>query len=376
MHQAVEWLRQLVGTPSVSSQSNEAIIRLAEAWLSARHWKLQRQTYRGAGGVEKVNLIACTSAEFRDVELALAAHVDTVPWPTDWIEATTLREHEGWLHGRGACDMKGFVAAILSAVGTLDVSKVQRPLAIVLTADEELGCIGAKHLITSGLLRARHILVGEPTSLRPVRAGKGYAVGEIVVRGREVHSAYPALGRSAIFDAARVVAALERLSRELTAIEDRLFDPPFTTLNVGLIQGGTAKNIIPGTCSILVEWRPLPGPIESVPDRIQALLADLARSHQVAADFTVTRLDPGFAAPEGGQLVQWLEAASGQKSDSISYGTEAALYAATGAEAIVCGPGDMRVAHGRDERIAIEDLLACEAMLKDLIRYFCQRARP
>ncbi len=119
--------------------------------------------------------------------------------------------------------------------------------------------MGAKFLARKKALRARHMVIGEPTGLRPVCAGKGYALAEIVVRGKEAHSAFPARGRSAIFDAARVVTALEKVAKKLEAKKNRAFDPPFTTLNVGLIQGGTAKNIVAGECRITVEWRPVPG---------------------------------------------------------------------------------------------------------------------
>ena len=135
------------------------------------------------------------------------------------------------------------------------------------------------------------MVIGEPTGLRPVCAGKGYALAEIVVRGKEAHSAFPSHGRSAIYDAARVVTALERVAKKLETRKNRAFDPPFTTLNVGLIQGGTAKNIVAGECRITVEWRPIPGqPGDWAAELIREVLAGLP----VDATLDVKRLDPGF----------------------------------------------------------------------------------
>ena len=119
--------------------------------------------------------------------------------------------------------------------------------------------MSAKFLARKKAVRARYTVIGEPTGLQPVRAGKGYALAEILVRGKEAHSAYPEKGRSAIYDAARVIAGLERVAVKLALRKHRDFDPPYTTLNPGLIEGGTAKNIVPGECRITVEWRPMPG---------------------------------------------------------------------------------------------------------------------
>jgi acetylornithine deacetylase len=247
-----EILLDLVAIPSVSPLSNRPVIEYAEKHLAG--WRIKKYTYRDAGGPEKINLVATTKPGL--AELAFVCHTDTVPYDAAWTEAVRPVIRGGKLYGRGSCDVKGFLACVLAAVAQV---KVAKPLAVVLTADEEVGCVGAKFLARKKALRARHMVIGEPTGLRPVCAGKGYALAEIVVRGEEAHSAFPARGRSAIFDAARVVTALERVAKKLEARKNRSFDPPFTTLNVGLIQGGTAKNIIAGECRITVEWRPVPG---------------------------------------------------------------------------------------------------------------------
>jgi acetylornithine deacetylase len=153
-----------------------------------------------------------------------------------------------------------------------------------------------KHLVQKNAIRSRHCVIGEPTNLRRVRAGKGYALAEIVVRGKEGHSAFPARGRSAIYDAAHIIAKLEKLAQKVSARQNPDFDPPFTTLNVGLIRGGTAKNIITGDCRITVEWRP-------IPRQDPAWVADLIREELVRsgiegpgleAELQILRMDPAF----------------------------------------------------------------------------------
>src|SRR6185295_12121672 len=193
------------------------------------------------------------------VELALVGHTDTVPFDPLWTEATTLTEKDGKLFGRGACDTKAFIAAMLTATEGCDLNSLKRPLALVFTADEELGLFGAKRLAAAKALHPRIAIVGEPTSLQPMRAGKGYCLTEVTVRGREAHSAYPAIGASAIFRAARLIERIEAIAEQMKDDQHEGFDPPYTTLNVGLISGGTGKNVIPGVCRFTLEWRTVPG---------------------------------------------------------------------------------------------------------------------
>ena len=246
--------------PSVSTLANQPVIDYALSFLDPDFWSFDLQKYRDGAEVEKSNLVAITRNAAGDAaELTLVCHTDTVPFEASLNEAIHPAIRDGKLYGRGSCDVKGFLACVLAALSQADPQSLSRPLALVLTADEEVGCVGAKHLVQKNAIRSRYCVIGEPTSLRPVRAGKGYALAEIVVRGKEAHSAFPAQGRSAIYDAAHVVRRLEQLAQDISAKQSPDFDPPFTTLNVGLIHGGTAKNIIPGECRITVEWRPVPG---------------------------------------------------------------------------------------------------------------------
>src|SRR5215211_6290831 len=166
-----ETLAELVRINSVSSHSNAAIIEYLESRCEKLNLRTQRFPYLERG-IEKFNLIALSEAT-TEVELALVGHTDTVPYEPNWTDATNLTERDGKLYGRGACDTKGFIAAALTALETIELSQLTKPLALIFTADEEIGLIGAKKLAEVKPLRVRYSIVGEPTSLKPIRAGKG-----------------------------------------------------------------------------------------------------------------------------------------------------------------------------------------------------------
>jgi acetylornithine deacetylase len=368
-------LAELVSINSISNISNAPVINFLAARAAKLGFRVRTFPYTDAGGVEKVNMIAVVGshAEEIDVELALVGHTDTVPFDSAWTDALRLTELEGKLCGRGACDTKGFIAAALLAVEETDLRKLRRPLALVFTADEEIGCLGAKQLADARAMRARYSIVGEPTSLQPMRAGKGYCLAEIILRGREGHSAYPALGASAIFRAARLVSRIERIAEDLKAETLAAFEPPYTTLNVGLIRGGTAKNIIAGECRFTLEWRPLPGQAAShLLDKVRAAIED---EKSLDADFDcsleVIRLDEGMETAKDSALVRLLEDVTGKEAGTIAFGTEAPQMAEMGAEAVVLGPGNIRVAHRTNEFVPVEDLRECVRVLSRAIEHFC-----
>src|SRR6266567_1057909 len=240
-------LAKLVAIDSVSSQSNAEIISYLEARCEKLGFAVKRFSHIDESGIEKINLVAHTG-DVDVIELALVGHTDTVPYDQNWTDALTLTEKDGQLLGRGACDTKAFIAAALTALESVDLGRLKKPLALVFTSDEEIGCLGAKRLADAKPFTALHAIVGEPTSLQPMRAGKGYCLAEITVSGHEAHSAYPQLGASAIFRAARLIKRIEGIAEDLKHDRHDDFDPPYTTLNVGVITGGTAKNIIAGEC--------------------------------------------------------------------------------------------------------------------------------
>lgn len=371
-----ETLAQLVSIDSVSARSNVEITSFLENRSRSLGFVVKRFPYLDENGVEKINLVAVAGADFSDatsVELALVGHTDTVPYDPHWTEATSLIEREGKLFGRGSCDTKGFIAAALIAIEAINLKLLRQPLALIFTADEEVGLLGAKRLADLRPLQARYSIIGEPTSLQPMRAGKGYCLAEIIVRGREGHSAYPALGASAIFRAARVVVRIEKIAEDLKAGRHESFDPPFTTLNIGVIRGGTAKNVIAGECRFTVEWRPIPG--QSSNYLLDLLQIALSEEKKLDAGFEceviASRADSGFEVSADSKIVQLLERISGKKAGTVAFGTEAAQMMELGSEAVVIGPGNIRVAHQTGEFVPIDELDRCVQILRQAIESCC-----
>jgi acetylornithine deacetylase len=369
-------LADLVRIDSRSSVSNLEVIN----YLAPRCERLglcaRLHPYVDEASVKKFNLVAVAPKETKDedvIELALVGHTDTVPFDPAWAEALTLTERDGKLYGRGACDTKAFIAAALTAVERFDLGRLARPLALVFTADEEVGCLGAKRLAESSALRARRAIVGEPTSLQPVRAGKGYCLAEVEVFGREGHSAYPAEGASAIFRAARLIERIERVAASLRAERHESFDPPFTTINVGRIEGGTAKNIIAGSCRFTLEWRPVPGQAASRAVKLIQAEAELLRADDPDFDYDidVTRLDGGVETPADAALVRFMESATGRAAGTVAFGTEAPQMIEMGAEAVVFGAGSIRTAHRTGEFVPAGELERCVEILALAIGEFC-----
>jgi acetylornithine deacetylase len=361
-------LAELVKIDSVSSRSNVEIIDYLERRCQGMQLTTRRFPYNDDHGVEKINLIAMT-ANVSEVELALVGHSDTVPYDPKWPEATNLTERDGKLYGRGSCDTKGFIAAALTAVEMIDVSKLKKPLALIFTADEEIGLRGAKKLAEAKPLSARYSIVGEPTSLKPIRAGKGYSLAEVIVKGREAHSAYPAIGASAVFRAARLVNRLESIAAQIQEDQHEAFDPPYTTLNIGLIHGGSAKNVLAGECRFTLEWRPIPTQSSGYLLNLfrTAIQEETQRDPGFECEVDANRADSGFETPPDSPLIKLLEKLTGNESGTVAFGTEAAQMMALGSEAVVIGPGDIREAHRTGEFVPVGELEQCAEILRQAI---------
>ena len=368
----VEHLSNLIRIPSVSFLLNRPVIDYATGVLHAAQWQTRELSYTDPKGIEKTNLIVAPPGQDLDnpaAELALMCHTDTVPYASDWAKAVEPFLSDGMVYGCGACDVKGFLACLLTSITEVDSSTVMDGLRLVFTADEEIGCVGAAHLMASGLIRPRRVVVGEPTSLHPARAGKGYCLAEVTVFGQEAHSAHPQKGQSAIYRAARLITAIEELGLRLAEDRHRFFSPGFTTLNVGTVHGGTAKNIIPGQCSFQLEWRPIPGqPADAVPVALTGLVEKLQQADpSFHWELNILRQQSGFESSADSKLVRSIERLTGRPATSIPFGSEASLLAEVAEEVVVFGPGDMRTAHSSRECVPLSQLHEAVECMKALM---------
>ena len=375
-------LDRLVSFPTVSRDSNLPLIDWVEDYLSGwgvachRVWHADRSKaalYASAGPAVAGGVI-------------LSGHSDVVPvdgqaWSSDpW----TVVERDGRLFGRGVCDMKGFVALALAAVPLALERGVKRPLQIALSYDEELGCIGAPPMIAAmaaGLPRASAVVVGEPSMMKMVNGHKGGHGFRVHVQGFEVHSSILHTGVSAIMEGAKLIDWANRMNAEnrakpVTALAG-LFDPPWTTLHVGTIRGGTAENITAKECSFGLGFRCVPGedPLGWVA-RLRAEAARLEAAMQAIHPEAGIRLEEVFFVPPlvpetRGAAEALVRKLTGDNGTSVvSYGTEAGQFQAEGYSAVVCGPGDIAQAHQPDEWLAVEQFDAgwrfMEALVEDL----------
>jgi acetylornithine deacetylase len=367
----VPLLRSLVAIDSTSTRSNLPVLDRLEDAARALGFETRRDTWVDQDGVDKGNLVCRRGPDARG-GLALVGHTDCVPFDPEWIEALAGAERDGKVFGRGAADTKGFLAAALVAASRARGGR--HPLALLFTADEEVGCLGAKRLLAEGRVHPRHAIVGEPTRLVPVRAHKGYCAVEVAIEGIEGHSAYPDVGASAIHALGRLWPEIEQIGETLRREVDAAFQPPHTTWNVGVVRGGKARNIIAGECRFTYEWRPLPG---QDPRRALRLLEEACERLEAAAggrlsvDIAPLRTDAAAVTPAEAEIVRFIEAESGNPSTTVPFGTELPEVIGMGAEACVFGPGDIKVAHRTGEHVEVAELEKATVILARAIDRFC-----
>jgi acetylornithine deacetylase len=367
----VPLLRSLVAIDSTSSRSNLPVLDRLEDAARALGFETRRATWVDESGVDKGNLV-CRRGPDTPGGLALVGHTDCVPFDAAWTEALAGAERDGKVFGRGAADTKGFLAAALVAASQARPGR--HPLALLFTADEEVGCLGAKRLLAEGRVHPRHAIVGEPTRLTPVRAHKGYCAVEVVIEGVEGHSAYPDVGASAIHALGRIWPEIERIGEALRLHSDAAFSPPHTTWNVGVVHGGKARNIIAGECRFTYEWRPLPGQdprraLRMLEEACEKLVSEAGG--KLAVEIAPLRTDAAAVTPPEAEVVRFLEAESGNASTTVPFGTELPEVIGMGAEACVFGPGDIKVAHRTGEHVEIAELEKAAAILARAIERFC-----
>ena len=371
-------LQQLVATNSISSSlpeydhSNMQVIHLLAGWCEALGFTTEILPVPGAPG--KANLIATLGRG--DGGLVLSGHTDTVPCdPALWqSDPFVLTGRDNRFYGLGSCDMKGFFALALEAVQSYQASAFQQPLIILATADEESSMCGARAIAAQGRPKARYAVVGEPTSLRPVRMHKGIMMESVRLTGRSGHSSDPALGVSALDAMVPVLQELQGLRLELAQrYQNAHFAVTVPTLNLGCIHGGDNPNRICGSCELAFDLRTLPGMrIDDLREELRRRLNPIAARNLVS--FELTPLFPGvdaFATDAGSPLVQAAERLTGHSSSAVNYATEAPFLQSAGMETIVLGPGSIDQAHQPDEFLAFDQINPCVSLLRSLIERFC-----
>ncbi|MFZ5608057.1 MAG: acetylornithine deacetylase [Pseudomonadota bacterium] len=373
-----EILARLVAFDTTSRLSNLALVEFIEAYLT-RHGIAARRVMNAAG--DKANLYA-TIGPPAPGGVVLSGHTDVVPVEGQaWSSPPfTLTSKNGRLHGRGACDMKGFIACALALVPAMREAGLKRPIHLAFSYDEEVGCQGAPALIAriaEDLPAPLAVIVGEPTEMRPVNGHKGIADYRTQVRGRAAHSSQVQTGASAVMAAGRLIAHLDDIAEELKASADPAspFEPGHSTLSVNLVNGGTAINILAQDCSFEWDLRMLPGA-----DR-HALVARFARYAEDEVLPLLRRTAPQAAiethelvnvpplTPQPGGAAEALiwRLTGANRSTVAAFGTEAGQFQEAGFSVIVCGPGAISEAHQPDEFISQDQLAQCETFLRRLI---------
>ena len=371
-----EILRRLVGFDSVSRNSNLPIADFISEAVERPGIRIQRQ--RSPDGT-KTNLIVEAGPPVDPATregLVLSGHMDVVPaeepeWRSNPFD---LVEQDGRFVGRGSADMKGFLALAMRRIMDADVTRLSQPLVLLFTYDEELGCIGAHHFAehwpSPGTL-PRNVVIGEPTSMRAVRTHKGHLKLKLTVLGTTAHSGYPHLGHNAIEPTARAIAALGRLREQLAgerAPSSVDFpEVPFVALNIGMINGGVAVNVVPDRCEVDIGMRVLPGMTsDALVDRVRDAVApglDGERwSLEMSGDSPPFHL--GADRPVYRDLTRMLDQ---HEEASIAFATDAGWLQTAGFDCVVCGPGDIAVAHKPNEWLSVAEFHAADAFLERLV---------
>jgi acetylornithine deacetylase len=368
-------LARLVSFATVSRESNLGLIGFIHGYL-AQHG-IACELFHNAQGT-KANLFATIGPTDR-AGIMLSGHTDVVPvdgqaWSFDPF---TLTERDGRLYGRGTADMKGFIACVLAAVPSFIAKPLKTPIHLAFSYDEEVGCLGVRSLLerlSQTPNKPRICLIGEPTELKPVLGHKGKLAMRCQVHGVACHSAYAPSGVNAIEYAAEIITKLREMGEALKPLQDARFEPPYSTIQTGVIHGGRALNIVPEHCEFDFEVRTLPGfdPIEVVHRLTEftqhALVPKMqavdAQSH---IEFEPLSSYPGLATAQDSEAATWIaDLCQSDAFATVAFGTEGGLFAELGITTVVCGPGSMDQGHKPDEYVSLEQLDRCDAMLARL----------
>lgn len=373
-----DMLTRLISLPSISSasprwdQSNEAVVRVLAQWLEALGFVVEILGVPGMPG--KFNLIGTLGSG--PGGLVLSGHTDTVPydearWQSDPF---TLTERDGRWYGLGTCDMKGFFALAIEAAKEFAGQNLKQPLIILATADEESSMNGAKALAEAGKPKARYAVIGEPTSLKPVRMHKGIMMERLTFEGLSGHSSNPDLGRNALEGMHEAITELLALRSHWQAkYQNPNFAIQVPTMNLGCIHGGDNPNRICARCELHFDLRPLPGmDMETLRQAILGKVQPVAKRRQLIMEFEPL-FDgvPPFETPADAALVKACEKLTGHTAHAVAFATEAPWLQKLGMETLVMGPGSIDQAHQPDEFLEISYLEPTVRVLRGLIRQFC-----
>ena len=374
----LDQLRQLVATPSVSStdphwdQGNRGVIELLESWLSGMGFATEIIDVQPNG--TKANLIATLGSG--PGGLVLAGHSDTVPFDEDrWqSDPLGLSERDNRLYGLGSTDMKGFFPIAIAAASRYLDTPLKQPLILLATADEESSMSGARALAAAGRPRARAAIIGEPTSLVPVRMHKGIMMESVRVTGRAGHSSDPKLGNNALEGMHAVMGDLMAYRQSLQErYRNDFFKVAWPTLNLGCIHGGDSPNRICGRADLHFDLRLTPGNYsDAVREEIAGRVSRIGTAHNL--DIRLAPLIPSvepFEQAADSELVRIAEKLSGHRAEAVAFATEAPFLKELGMETIVMGPGSIDRAHQPDEYLELEQIQPCIELLSRCIEHYC-----
>jgi acetylornithine deacetylase len=371
-------LERLVGFDTTSTFSNLPLVEFVSDYLDRPGVAVRRLPSPDG---TKANLVVTAGPDAGDGGgLTLSGHMDVVPaqepdWRSDPFHLT--RSGDTWV-GRGAADMKGFLALAINRLVATDPDRMRRPLALLLTYDEEVGTVGARRFTETAdasVTLPLDVVIGEPTELRVVRLHKGMMRLQLDFRGRAAHSGFPHLGRNAIEPAARAIAALAELrvsmERERPAHGEHFPEVPYAALNVGVVEGGSAANVIPDRCTVHLGIRLLPGmKAADMTERVRESVAAALPSEPFA--LTSVSESPAMILDEDAALHRELSGLVGQhQTESVAFATDGGWLQRAGYRCVLFGPGDIRVAHRANEFVPMAEMERAGTVLDELIRRRC-----
>ncbi len=375
---SLDMVRRLVGFDTTSRGSNLTLIGFVRDYLD--HYGVASELVFDETG-NKANLYA-TVGPAGVGGIMLSGHTDVVPVDgQDWhSDPFTVFAKDDRLYGRGTADMKSFIAVVLALLPNIAARPLRVPVHLAFSYDEEMGCRGARRLVAAignRPDRPRLCVVGEPTMMRPVTGHKGKRSFRCQVHGFECHSALTHLGVNAIEAAAEMVAhlkAMARRKRELGPF-DPDYAPPYTTIQTGVIHGGTTLNIVPKECSFDFEFRLLPGddPAAGIAElrafAEEWLLPDMrAVRPEATIAFEELSAFPGLDTPDDAEITRLIAALTGANgTGKVAFGTEGGLFQQAGIATIVCGPGSIEQAHRPNEFIDLDQIAQCEKFIRRLL---------